>query len=82
MMPRLTPQERADLEARLAEDDADDEDDQVEVGQPDGSYFKGTYRRAKRLGYVKEPAPKDDGESVGSTDDAKVKRFTSGRRTG
>jgi hypothetical protein len=82
MMPRLTPQERAELEARLAEDDADDEDDRVKIGRADGSYFEGTYRRARRLGYVTEPASKDDGDSASSTDDAKtVKRFTAGRRT-
>jgi hypothetical protein len=78
-MPRDS-KERAELEARLAELDADDDDDQVEVGQPDGSYFKGTYRRARRLGYVKEPAA-DEGDSAANSDD-KVKRFTSGRRTG
>jgi hypothetical protein len=78
-MSRLSKEDRAELEARLAEDD-DDDDDQVTIGASDGSYFKGTYRRAKRLGYVKEPAA-DEGDSAANSDD-KVKRFTSGRRTG
>lgn len=79
MGPRLTKEERAELEARLAEDDADDEDDEVEIGRGDGSYFRGKYSRAKKLGYVTEPEPagdkpKDEGKTGGT-----VKRF-SGRR--
>jgi hypothetical protein len=77
-MPRLSKEERAELEARLAEDDADDEDDEVEVGNPDGSYFKGKYSRAKKLGYVKEPAPPAD-PKAGKGDGGEVKRF-GGRR--
>ena len=61
-MARLTKEERAELEARLAEDDEDDESDQVTVTRTDGSAFTGTYRRAKKLGYVTEPSPKDDGD--------------------
>lgn len=60
-MARLTKDERAELEARLAEDDEDDESDQVTITRTDGSAFTGSYRRAKKLGYVSEPAPaKDD----------------------
>ena len=79
-MPRMSKEERAELEARLAADDDDDENDEVEVGLGDGKYFRGSYSRAKRLGYVTEPAPKAE------ADDGKVtnaqKRFTGGRRTG
>ena len=76
-MPRLTKEERAELEARLREDEDDDEADEVEIGLGEGKYFRGSYARAKRLGYVSEPAPPADPPK-----DAKggeVKRF-SGRR--
>lgn len=79
-MPRLSKEERAELEAKLAEDDADDGDDEVEVGLGEGKYFRGTYRRAKALGYVKEPEAK--GDSAANSDKENVKRFTAGRRTG
>ena len=80
-MAKMTAEERADLEARLRADDDDDEDDEVEVGRSDGSYFKGSYRRAKKLGYVIEPAPKGDGDGDAGKG-SNVKRFNSGRRTG
>lgn len=76
-MPRLTPEERADLEARLAADDEDDESDQVTIGRNDGSSFTGSYKRAKQLGYVTEPAKETPKEGQGKT--AEVKRF-GGRR--
>jgi hypothetical protein len=57
-MPKLTPEQRADLEAQLAEDDADDESDEVTIGRPDGSTFTGTFRRALQLGFVTLPEPK------------------------
>ena len=60
-MPKLTPEERADLEARLAEDSDDDESDEVTVSKPDGSSFTGTFKRALQLGLVALPAaPKTD----------------------
>jgi hypothetical protein len=60
-MPRLTKEERAELEARLAEDDADDdESDEVTVARPDGSSFTGTFRRALQLGLVSLPKADDD----------------------
>ena len=60
-MPRLTKEERAELEARLAEDDDDDEDDEVTVTKADGSSFTGSFRRALQLGLVTKPAdPKAD----------------------
>ena len=77
-MPRLTKEERAELEARLAADDDDDGDDEVEIGLGEGKYFRGSYRRAKHLGYVTEPAPKEEAPKEGG----QVKRFTGGRRTG
>lgn len=79
-MARMTPEQRAELEAKLADDDADDdESDEVEVGNADGSYFKGSYRRAKQLGHIKEPAK--PGEAPAKGGDANVKRFA-GRRVG
>jgi len=57
-MPKLTPEERAELEAKLAEDDEDDDSDQVSIGRPDGSTFTGTFRRALQLGLVSLPEPK------------------------
>ena len=56
MASRLTPEERAELEARLAEDD-DDEDDEVTITSKDGSSFTGSFRRARQLGFVKVPEP-------------------------
>jgi hypothetical protein len=59
-MPRLTKEERAELEARLADDDADDdESDEVTVSRPDGSSFTGTFRRALQLGLVSLPKTDD-----------------------
>lgn len=77
-MPKLTPEQRAALEAQLAADDDDDGDDEVEIGLGEGKYFRGSYRRAKHLGYVTEPAPKEEPPKDGG----QVKRFTGGRRTG
>ena len=68
-MPKLTPEQRADLEAQLAEDD-DDEDDEVTVTNKDGSAFTGSFRRAVQLGYVKLPAAK--GDSAANTDKGKT----------
>jgi len=60
-MPKLTPEERAEMEARLADDEADDQDDEVTVSKPDGSSFTGTFKRALQLGLVALPAaPKAD----------------------
>ena len=79
-MARMSKEARAELERQLAEDDAaDDDTDEVEVGQKDGSYFKGTFRRALELGLVTRPAPKPDPKDKG--EGGEVKRFTGGRRT-
>ena len=84
-MARLSKEERAELEARLAEDDQDDDDDEVEVGFGDGSYVKGKFRRvqdaAAARGFKLRPDPspeKDETPAKGSN----VKRFNAGRRTG
>ena len=70
---------RAELEAELASlDDDDDENDEVEIGLGDGRYFRGSYRRAKQLGHVTEPAPKQDPPAK-DKQGGEVKRF-SGRR--
>ena len=58
-MARLTAEQRAELEAQLAEDDADDESDEVTVGLPDGRSFTGTFKRALQLGFVSLPAKPD-----------------------
>ena len=80
-MARLTKEERAELEARLAEDDEDDESDEVTVKKADGSSFTGTFRRALQLGLVAKPEPKTDVKND-KGEGGEVKRFTSGRRTG
>jgi hypothetical protein len=82
-MPRLTPEERAELEARLAADDEDDGDDEVTISRGDGTSFTGKFRRALQLGYVSLPETKTPakGKSDGG-EGGEVKRFTSGRRTG
>ena len=77
-MAKLSKEERAELEARLAEDDDDAEDDEVEIGLGEGKYFRGSYGRAKRLGYVTEPQPKTEPAKGG--EGGEVKRFTRGRR--
>ena len=77
-MAKLTAAERAELESKLAADD-DDNDDEVEIGMGDGKYFRGSYRRARALGYVNDPRDKKDDDD-GKADTAK--RFTAGRRTG
>jgi hypothetical protein len=59
-MPKLTPEQRAELEAQLADDDADDESDEVTIGRADGTSFTGSFRRALQLGYVSLPAPPKD----------------------
>lgn len=80
-MARLTKEERAELEARLAEDDEDDGDDEVTISRGDGTSFTGKFRRALQLGYVTLPAAKTDAKND-KGDGGEVKRFTSGRRTG
>lgn len=79
-MGKLSKEERADLEARLAADDeADDDGDEVELGFADGSHFRGPLRRARTVakarGYKLDPDPepgekgdgKDDGKGDGKT---------------
>jgi hypothetical protein len=53
---------REELEAELAALDADEggDDDQVTVGNADGSSFTGTFKRALQLGLVKLPEAKPD----------------------
>lgn len=83
-MARLSKEERAELEARLAADDDDDDDDEVEVGFGDGSYVKGKYRRvadaaaARGFKLRPDPAPEDDGKPAKPAK-GNVTRF-SGRR--
>ena len=64
-MPKMTAEERAELEARLAADDADDEDD-FEVTIKDGDKsLTGPYRKAKQwardnFGIDLDAEPKQD----------------------
>lgn len=81
-MARLTAEERAELEARLAADDEDDESDEVTVKRADGSSFTGTFKRALQLGLVAKPEPKTPAKDKSDGEGGEVKRFTSGRRTG
>jgi len=83
-MARMSKEERAELEARLAADDDADDDDEVTLTFADGSGFKGSYRRAQKVakarGYKLEAdadPPEDDSKTA-----AEAKRFQSGRRVG
>lgn len=91
-MAKMSKEERAELEARLAADDDDDEDDEVEVGFSDGSYVRGRYSRVSKAasarGVKLEPDPVDpdaptaggkSGKTTGGSN-SNVKRFQSGRR--
>ena len=78
-MAKLTKEERAELEARLAEDDDDDESDEVTVSKPDGSSFTGTFRRALQLGLITKPEPKPEPKD-GKGEGGQVRRFQGGRR--
>ena len=79
-MARLTAEERAELEARLAADD-DDEADEVEISHGDKK-FKGSYKRARGVarawGVKLEEDPPPAGED--DPDGGRTVRF--GRRTG
>jgi len=87
-MAKMSREERAELEARLAEDDAeDDDDDEVELKFSDGSAFRGRFRRARQVasarGFKLEPDPPtaDEGGTGkgGKGGGGEVKRFA-GRR--
>jgi len=62
-MPRLTKEERAELEARLAADD-DDDDEEYEIGFPDGGYVRGRHSRIAKIaaarGIKLEPDPEPE----------------------
>jgi len=82
-MAKLSKEERAELEARLAADDDDDDDDEVEYTHSDGSKLRGSFRRVAAYAESRgvklraDKTPPAEGEEGGT-----VKRFTSGRRTG
>jgi hypothetical protein len=79
-MAKLSKEERAELEARLAADDDDDDDDEVELTF-NGTTLRGSFRRiaafaaANGLKLKADPTPPAEGEEGGGT----VKRFA-GRR--
>ena len=80
-MAKLSPEERAELEARLAADD-DDDDDEYEVGFPDGGYVRGRHSRVSKVaaarGFKLEPDPADDGDGK----DGKAKGKAGGQQGG
>lgn len=85
-MAKLSREERAELEAKLREDDeADDGDDEVELGFGDGSHFRGSFRRAQQVararGFKLDPDPEPEEPKDGKKSGGEVKRF-SGRRVG
>lgn len=84
-MAKMTPEERAELEAKLAADDDDEDDDDVEVGFGDGSYIKGKFKRvseaaAARGFKLKADPPADPKDKKPGT--VTQGRFQSGRRVG
>lgn len=75
-MGKLSKEERAELEARLAEDDADDDDDEYELGFSDGSYVRGRHSRVRKIaaarGVKLDPdPPAGDGDGKGGKTAAK-----------
>ena len=82
-MPRMSKEERAELEARLRDDDDDEDDDPVTATFADGFSLTGSFRRiseaaaARGVKLKPDPAPDKDAPK-----DTNVKRFNSGRRTG
>ena len=71
-MARLTAEQRAELEAQLAEDDADADDDQVTVTSADGFSFTGTFKRALQLGFVSLPEKPKPGTKGGTARNVSV----------
>jgi hypothetical protein len=69
-MPKMSAEERADLESRLAADNDDDDDDEVEVGFADGSYVRGRYSRVKKAAHARgvkleaDPPPADGSQGA------------------
>jgi len=76
---------RKELEAELAALDADEdpEDDEIELGFDDGSYFRGSFKRARGVASARgfklapDPEPADD-----SGDDAKKDAAKKGKAGG
>ena len=81
---------RKELEAELAALDADDdpEDDEIELGFDDGSYFRGSFRRAKGVASARgfklapEPEPEGDGGKDDGKDAVKGKGKAGGQQGG
>jgi len=79
-MAKLSPEERRELEERLAADEDDDDGDEVTISHGDKS-VTGSYRRVKGIASAwglkleADPPPKKDGDEG----DGKTVRF--GRRT-
>jgi hypothetical protein len=87
-VPKLTPEKRAELEALLAADDADGEDDyEIEIRDGDKAtripYSKGRSWLQQHFGIDLDPEPEPEeppakGGKTPPADDGKVTRF--GRR--
>ena len=80
---------RKELEAELAALDADEdpEDDEIELGFDDGSYFRGSFRRAKGVasarGFRLAPDPESaEGDGDDKKDAAKGKGKAGGQQGG
>jgi hypothetical protein len=81
-MPRLSKEERAELEARLAEDDDDDGSDEIEY-EYDGKRVRGQYRRVgpmmEALGFKLRPDQIEAAEPDPEGDGKTRKRFSGGK---
>ena len=85
-MAKLSPEERADLEARLAADDADDDDGDESELTVNGVTLRGTMKRirdfaaANGVKLIPDPPAKPDKGAKDKPEPDTVRRFY-GRRT-
>jgi len=67
-MARLTPEQRAELERQLKEDDEAEDDFEIEIGNASGEYARVPYRKGKgflaRFGLDADDLPKQDPEGA------------------
>jgi hypothetical protein len=74
-LPKLTAEQRAELQAQLDADDDDDESDEVTVSRADGTSFTGSFKRALQLGYVTLPEPPKGKAGAGKDEPRNVSVF-------
>ena len=70
-MGKLTKDERAELERQLAEDDAEEDDDEYELGFADGSYVRGRHSRVSKVAAARGVKVDPDPPAAGDGKDAK-----------